>query len=197
MLVTVLTLLVYGIILYSQPKIKLYIHNRCSDFNLINQERHGINVLWHRLPGLEVDAGGMTNSSLLTYRSTFGGAIVYELQRKHIEYDNQPESIYIWLFMAWKSEGYKKLCVSVQLIECEKTFRWSKGDLKRYYQRYVNQFSTYTGSIEDTWLIHDSSVLMTRLELDFTQRDSVLNITISGGVMCDHIKRAKWVDPEM
>jgi hypothetical protein len=38
---------------------------------------------------------------------------------------------------------------------------------------------------------------MTKLELDFTQRNGVLNITISEGVEDEHTKRPVWIDPKM
>jgi hypothetical protein len=82
------------------------------------------------------------------------------------------------------------------LIECDKTFRWYNYKLEEYYQRYVNLFCTCTDPIKDTWLIHDGTVLMTRLELNFTQRDVVLNVAISEGIRDDYIKIPAWFSPE-
>jgi hypothetical protein len=83
------------------------------------------------------------------------------------------------------------------LIECGKTFRCDKIKLEEYHQRYVSQLRTYTDPIKDTWLMHDGTVLMTRLELDFMKRDGRLNITISEGIKDDCTKRPKWIHPEM
>jgi hypothetical protein len=47
--------------------------------------------------------------------------------------------------------------------------------------------------IEETWLIHDGTVLVTRLELNFAQRYGILNVTISEGIRDDHIKRPIWI----
>jgi hypothetical protein len=98
--------------------------------------------------------------------------------------------------VGWKSEGYKELCACVCLIECDKTFPWHKVNTEEYYQRYTNQFGIYTGPIKDTWLTHDGAVLTTKLELYFTQRNDVLNITISEGISDDHTKRPVWINPE-
>jgi hypothetical protein len=95
--------------------------------------------------------------------------------------------------VAWKSEGYKKFRVFVQLIECDGTFYLCDIPLEEYYQRYANQLNTYTGPIKNTWMVYDDTVLMTELELDFTQRDSVLNITISEGVKDEYTKRPIWL----
>jgi hypothetical protein len=70
-------------------------------------------------------------------------------------------------------------------------------ELEEYYQRYVSQLCAYTGPIKDTWLIYDGTVLMTRLELDFTQGYDVLNIVISESVMDEHTKRIEWINSEM
>jgi hypothetical protein len=66
---------------------------------------------------------------------------------------------------------------------------WDMVKLKEYCQRYANQLDTYTDPIRDTWLTRDGAVLVTRLELDFMQRNDVLNIAISEGIKDDHTKK--------
>jgi hypothetical protein len=128
--------------------------------------------------------------------STFEGVLTYELQRENIESDDQPKSTHILFFVAWKSEGYKSLRVFVHLVECDKYTHWEKIALEEYYQRYVNQLCTYTGPVRNTWLIDDGTVLMTELELDFTQRAGVLSVTISEGIRNDRTKKPIWINPE-
>jgi hypothetical protein len=180
-----------------QPTMKMNIHNQCSDFKLKDKEYFSTGVNWNKRHDDEVDAGSMTSGDSIQLLATFGGVTIYELRRESVESDDQRESAYTLLFVAWKSEGYKKFYVFVQLIDCDQTFSWHKIDPKEYYQRFSDQLSIYTGSIEDTWLIHDSSVLMTRLELDFTQRDGVLNIIISEGIRNRRTKISEWIDSEM
>jgi hypothetical protein len=43
-------------------------------------------------------------------------------------------------------------------------------------------------------LIPDGTVLMSILELDFTQRDGVLNITISESIRDDYTRRPEWIN---
>jgi hypothetical protein len=108
-------------------------------------------------------------------------------------------STYIWLFVAWKSEGYKEFHVFVHLIEYDEWIDWYKLELKTYYQRYANQLSTYTDPVIDTWLTRNGKVFMTKLELDFTQRnrrDGVLNITISERSKDKHAKKLIQLDPK-
>jgi hypothetical protein len=118
--------------------------------------------------------------------AAFEDILTYELERKRIESSDRLESTPIHVI--WKSVGYEKLHVFVQLIEYDEQFNWDKVKLKDCYHHQFNQFSIYTGPIEDTYLTHDVTILMTGLELDFTQRDGVLNITIYEGIKDDHVK---------
>src|SRR5690606_16124189 len=119
------------------------------------------------------------------------------LRRKDVKFHYQHESTHILLFVAWKSEGYKKVRAFVHLIKHEGWCDWSEAKLEEYYKRYASEFCVYTGLIEDAWLMHDGKVLVTRLELDFMQRDGVLNIIISEGVEDEHTGMPVWVDPNM
>jgi hypothetical protein len=168
---------------------KVNIHNRCSDLKLVCGRYFSNGACWNEDPDEEIDAGSMKSMHLTPFLSTFEGVLTYDLKRKGVE------PIYIRLLVAWKSEGYKKFRVQVHLIEYDKTFRWDIFNLNEYCQRYANQLGTYAGPIKDTWLIHDGKALMTRSELNFTQRDGVLNITIVSGVEYD-AKRPIQIDTE-
>jgi hypothetical protein len=181
----------------TQPTMKMTIHNQCSDFKLKDERSFSSGLSWDKYPDDEVDTGSMISVGLKSPLSALGGILMYRLQKKYVESDDQLESIYTLLFVVWKSEGYKKFSVLVQLIDCDKTFSWRKIDQEEYYQRYVSQLSTYTGPIKDTWLTRGGTVLMTILELDFTQRDGVLSLTISEGIKDDHTKMPELIDPKV
>jgi hypothetical protein len=173
------------------------IHNQCSDFNLEYLGCFSSGADWSEEPDKEVDTGNTMCVDFKSSLATLEGVLAYKLQRKYKETDNQSELIHTLLFIAWKSEGYKKFRVYTQLTECDKTFCWNNFRLREYYQRYVNQLNTYTVSSKNTWLIHDGTILMTGLELNFAQRDGVLNITISEGIKDEHTKRPIWINPRM
>jgi hypothetical protein len=181
----------------SQPTMKINIHNQCSDFKLKDERMFSNGLDWNKFPDDEVDAGCMISVDLISPLVAFGGIVMYQIQRKCVRSDDQLESTYTLLFIAWKSEGYKKFCVFVRLIDCDKTFPWHKIDQKEYYKRYINQFSTYTCPIKDTLLTRNGTVLMTRLDLDFTQRDGVLSLIISEGIRDDHTKIPELIDSKM
>jgi hypothetical protein len=179
-----------------QPTMKVNTYNQCPDFKLIYRKYFSNGADCIEDPAKEVDIGSMNSVDLMPFRAVFEGALMYELERKHVRTGNRPEPTDLLLFVAWKSEGYKKFCVFLHLIECNKGPYWDLVKLEEYYQRYVSQLRIYTDPIEDTWLIYDGTVLMVRLDLDFTQRDGVLNMTISEGLKDDHTKRPEWVDLE-
>jgi hypothetical protein len=180
-----------------QPTMRVNIHNQSTDFKLTNREYFENYLSWNKYPDVEVDAGSMTSVDLTSIWAVFEGVIMYELHRKCIKSDDQLGSIYASLFIAWRFEGYKMLLVCVRLIEYDKQIKWNRIKLKEYYQRYVDQFSTYTGPIKDTWLIDDDTVLTTELRLDFTQTNDILNITVSEGIKDERTRRPVWLDPKM
>jgi hypothetical protein len=186
-------ILMYTISFIPQPTMKVNIHNQCSDFKLIEGEYFIINANYNDKPDREVDTGNMMNVDLIPFLSTFGSGLTYELQSRYDKHGNQRESTHVRFLVAWKSEGYKKFFVFVHLMEYDKWFDWDRINLKECYQRYASQFCTYTNPIKNTWLIYNDTALMTELELDFTQRDGVLNITISEGIRDEYTKRSEWI----
>jgi hypothetical protein len=164
------------------------IYNQCSDFDLEDGEYFSTGTIRDEYFYNKVFAGRMTSIDLKPFLSTFGATIMYRLKKGHVKSTNT------LLFVAWKSEGYKRLRVLLQVIECDKTFPWDGSKVEEYCQRYASQLSTCTGPIKDTWLISDSTMLMTELELDFTQRDGVLNINISEGIKDERTKLPEWIN---
>jgi hypothetical protein len=152
---------------------KVNIHNQYSNFHLKGERHFNACIDWDEEPAEKVYAGNIMSVDLVPSLSTFEGRLTYDLEKRGVE------STYTRLFVAWKSEGYKEICVFVHLIEYEVWYGWTKSTLEEYCQRYASQLCAYTGPIKDAWLMPNGAVLMTELELDFTQRDGVLNITIS------------------
>jgi hypothetical protein len=191
----------YILIYTSRAKIKpkmrsINIHNQCTDFDLTSPWYFNSNIYLKKRLDQKIDASGTMNVDFKYPPKVFEGVITYKLERKSIETDNLSESTCIRLFVILKCERNNKLCACMHLVEHEKRFRWNIAKLKEYYQRYANQFSTYTGPIEETWLIDDNTVLMTKLELDLTQRDGALNIIISEGAKNERTMTLKCIDSE-
>jgi hypothetical protein len=191
-------MLTHTISFASQPTMKMNIRNQCLNFKLIDRRSFNCDADWDKHPVEGVYTCSMISVDLKSSSATFEGALTYQLQRKNIEFDDQPEEpTCIRLFVAWKSEGYKELRVFAHLIEHGKWYGWSEAALEEYYRKYISQTSVYTDPIRDTWSTHDGTMLMTRLELDLTQSSGILNVTISEGSWNGHTKRSIWIGPEM
>jgi hypothetical protein len=141
----------------------------------------------------EEDDDSVMNDDFRPFHASLEGALICKLQRGSVKSDDQSELIYT-LFIAWKSESYKKFRIFVHLMECDKTFLWDEIKIEEYYQNYASQLSIYTGLIRNTWLMHDGTVLMTELELDFMQGDGELNLTISKGIGYEYTRRPEWIN---
>jgi hypothetical protein len=189
-------MLMYTISTEPLPTMIVNIHNQCSDFKLTNGGYFSSDADWNKYrPRLDTD--DIMSAYLISFMSTFEGVLTYELQSRYVKPGNRSEPTCIRLFVAWKSEGYKKFRVFVHMIECNKKIDWNRIKLEEYYQRYTKQLCAYTNPIKDTWLIDDDIVLMTVLGLDFSQRDGKLNITISEGIKDSCIKRPERINSEM
>jgi hypothetical protein len=176
---------------------KVNTYNQCTGYWLMRGVCFKIGADWNNYPDWDICASMMTNTDFIPFLATLEGVLTYELQKRNVEFDDRSESTRIRFFVVWKSEGYKKFRAFVHLIEYDELLDWNRITLEEYYQRYANQFSIYTDPIRNTWLLDDGTVLMTRLELDFTQRDGVLGITVSEGSKDDHTRRSEWFSPEM
>jgi hypothetical protein len=188
--------LIHTVSSVSQSLMEVGIHNRCSDFKLINLEYFNTSEEWEEYPYWKVDSGNMLSVGFRPFLSVFEGALTYELRGKYVKLGNRPRSTCIRFFLAWKSEDYNEFRVCMHLIEHDKQFYWSTAKSKEYHRRYANELCIYTGPIKDTWLLHDGTVLMTRLELDPMQRVGRLNITISESVKNERTKIPVWINLE-
>jgi hypothetical protein len=187
------------------PTMKVNIHNQYSSFQLRYWGNWTSGIVKYRDFVQKVDDGSMTIVDFKSPLTMFEGVLICKLQRKSVESDDQSEnfesddqseSTCILLLVAWKSEDYKNFYMFTHLVEHEKQFRWSLAKLEEYCQRYANQLCIYSDPIKDTWLTRDGTVLMTESELDFAQRDGILNITIAEGVKDNFTKIPKWIDSE-
>jgi hypothetical protein len=166
---------------------KVNIRNQCPGLLLDSGKHFSTGIDWNEKPANKVNPGGMTSANLIPLMSTFGGILGYDLEIRGIE------STYIRLSVIWKSEGYKQLKVFTHLVEYEKWCSWSANELEEYYQRYASQLCVYTTPIKQKWLLDNGTVLMIELEVNFTQRDGVLNVTLSKLKNSVCTKKPEWI----
>jgi hypothetical protein len=168
-----------------QPTMEVNVQNQCSDLRLMHGLYSNTSAGQNEHSNWCVYDGNTISDGVRPFLTTFGGVLTYVLDRKDVKPDEKLEPTQARLCVSWKSEGYKKFRVFIQLVEYDKTFRWDIFNLNEYRQRYDNQLSAYTGPIKGTWLVGDDLVLMIRLV-----------ITISESVKDEHTKRPVWFDPK-
>jgi hypothetical protein len=180
-----------------QPTMKVNIYNQCLNFKLMNRGCFSNGIVQGENLAPEVDTSSMMSVGFRPVPSVFKDVMTYELRRKCVKSSEELDLIHIRFFVVWKTGGHKKLRAYINSVEYEEKLYWNNTRLEEYYQRHASQLYTYTGPIKDTWLMHDGTVLMTELELDFTQRHDVLNITISEGIGDEYTRRPKLINPKM
>jgi hypothetical protein len=90
-----------------------------------------------------------------TDQETFGGALLYRLQRK------EDTSISTRLLVIWKYDS-GRICSNALLVELESTLDWDRDKLKSLYNIYNNQYDIYSRIRE--WLLDDNTELKTTCE---------------------------------
>jgi hypothetical protein len=96
-------------------------------------------------------------------RDTFGGALLYRLQRKeNAESDDLSDksaSISTQLLVIWGCES-NKFYSRLLLIEHESAFVWNRDKLKRFYDVYNSRYNI-SSRLSDKWLLNDKTLLRT------------------------------------
>jgi hypothetical protein len=172
---------VYGVL-------SVIIHNQCSDFELTSLECFSHNVIWHIPPDQKVDANTMTSGSFGVSAAVFTSALIYKLQKKSHNSNNQSNAdntedalTNIQLLVIWGLND-RDFYLDTVLIKHSNTITWDKDKLWELYSTRRHP-QTDELTFEDTWLLDDATVLMT--VLTFEEENSVFKITISKGIRID------------
>jgi hypothetical protein len=156
--------------------VSLNIHNRCQLISLISPVYFIHGGRWHVVPDREIDVDTVMQNriELDTEQDILEGALVYRIQRKHVEsaYD---ESKRIWLLVAWNGEYTKGLHVRALLIEYNK--RLDEDRLRRSYQKRWPLLKTQPSATKSNWILDDVTMLVTTIKV--TNRGYRWDISIS------------------
>jgi hypothetical protein len=185
-------------------KVKLIICNRFPGFELVSPFYTGNFVTCYPSHSQNVDAGSTTQTSFeigLTQKESIG-VLMYKLQRKNIgefneeDISSEDEATWIWLVMIWKVYKSRKIFVVSDLIEHDKSHIWNSNELMKLNE-YYELFNIQHGPIEETWLMHDNTVLTTSLNTIRKRDYYVLEVTISEGSIRDDTKRLRYIGLDM
>jgi hypothetical protein len=175
-------------------KVILTIHNQFPGIELIFPVYVGKGVTCHLSPDKIVDVGSTTqigfNIDPDLDEST--GVLMYKLNRKNTDQPNEEEAICIQLFTVWKACRSEEFWVVSNLIEHDKSRVRSRNKLMQI-AKGCRAFNAPHSPIEDTWLIRDNTVLMTRVSVTREEESYKLEMTVSEGSIKDDTQRPCYI----
>jgi hypothetical protein len=196
-----LIVLIYVVSLFMKSSIKLNIHNRCSNVDLISPSCITIGWLECYKPlNDKVYAGDTMNFGFIidTLYRTSDAALIYKLQKRHM-YDSTEidksisNTVYILIILDFFNES-KRLRADVLLVEHDEGIDWNESHLEKLYSKNVDQFGLSFYSATETWSLDDNVALMTTSEI--IDEDFILNITISEVERGNDARMPAHIDPE-
>jgi hypothetical protein len=124
--------------------------------------------------------------------------LMYKLQRKNAVQSNEDstsseeEAICIQLFVVWKVHRFGAFFVYLFLIGHDGDRIWDKNKLLKLAKCY-KLVNIQHSPIEETWLMHDSTVIMTRMNLTRKEDCYKLEMTISKTDIKDDTRRLQYI----
>jgi hypothetical protein len=168
-------------------KVKLMIHHQCPGIELVSPVYCSNGPTCYLLPDQRVDAGSTVQAGfdIDPGQEWSIGTLIYKLQKKNTDQLDEEETTCIQLIMIWSVNESKEFCVASGLVEHDKDHVWDEDgliDLSEHYSLFNIQY----GPIEETWLMHDNTVLMTKMGVACEAEYYKLEITISEtSIECD------------
>jgi stalled ribosome rescue protein Dom34 len=138
-------------------------------------------------------------------KDEYESALIYKLQKKkkHIESNDQSNvdstftddiSTSLQLLLIWRYDNVHKCSSRARLIKHSITITWDEDTLEKVHSIHLALLRSVP-IIKDTWLLDDTTILMTASEWeDYSQ---TFEITISEGTKEDSAMGPLWVSSNM
>jgi hypothetical protein len=170
-----------------QSIMNMTIDNRCSKTEMISPVYFTKDATRHIQFPQQVSSKGKMKVNFITGvdRGTFGGALLYHLQRK----ENASMSSQLLVIWGYESD---KIYLHVWLVERKSTLVWNKDKLKRLCNVYNSQY--HLGSITKEWLLDDNTKLKTRCKTSYESGLEMV-VIISEEKDLLHPVKPLWIDP--
>jgi hypothetical protein len=180
-------MLIYTISLTLQSAMFVTIDNQCTNIELTSPA-HFIKVATchGHFPQVNPKSSMKVNLKIDASKDTFGGALLYHLQRK-MDTSMSTQLLIIWEFRIDRFYSH------TWLIEHGSAFIWNEDMLKRLYDKYDSQHDTDIILNTEKWLLDDN----TKIEIvckALSEGDFEMNIIISEEKDLCHPIRPLWVD---
>jgi hypothetical protein len=175
------------------------IHHQFPGIELVSPVYACDSAICHLSPDQCVDVGSTTQASFninFSWRKPIG-ILMYELkntkQSNKDTISSEDEATCTQLYIAWKINNSKKLCIVSDIIEHDKGCVWNRDNLIKLAHRY-KLYDIKHGPVEHTYLMHDNTALMTRVNVICEEECYKLELTISKTSIKYGIWRLEYID---
>jgi hypothetical protein len=179
-------------------KVKLILHHQFPDTELVSPVHAGDGVECYLSPDQTVDVGSTTQAGFdidLTQEEPIS-ILTYELKyKKQLHKDaisSEDEASCILLYIVWKFSDAKECCVVSDMIEYDQGCVWDRDNLMKLARRY-NTVNIHIPT-ENTHLMRDNTVLLTRMNMACEEECYKLEMTISEGSMRYNTWKLEHID---
>jgi hypothetical protein len=183
------------------PKIILTVHHQFPGVELVSPVYYNLFATCCLSPDQNIDVGSTMQANFNICPGTMWtiGILMYKLQRKNFDQPDEKaifseEVKCIQLVITWKVDS-QKFYVNSYLIEHDEGHVWDRVRLTLLAYK-CELVSIQHSLIEDTWLMHDNTVLMTSLNATHEEERYKLEMTISEANIKDDTQRPDYVDLE-
>jgi hypothetical protein len=185
-------------------EVKLIIHNQLPGVELVSPVYAGEGITCYLSPDQIIDVGFTTKAGfdIDLNQSESIGVLMYKLQRKNADEFNvdvissEGEAKCIQLVIILEAYISKEFHVASPLIEHDKSHVWDEDKLLQLI-KHRNSFRMQHDSIEETYLMRDYTVLMTRMNIIREEECYELEMTISEGSINEDTQRLWYFDKDM
>jgi hypothetical protein len=184
----------------ASSKMKLVINNQFPGIELVSPLYFSNGAVCYLSPDQRVDVGS-TMQAIFNIDPDQGLstiALIYTLQRKNVDHSNEEpmsneEATCIRLFVSWMFRSPEEIYVVSDLIEYDRDHVWDNVGLLRLTLHY-RPVDIQDGTIEETYLMYDNAVLMTRADVTHEEEYYKLEMTISETSIKDDTRRIQYID---
>jgi hypothetical protein len=181
-------------------KVKLMIHHQFPGMELVSPLYVTFGARRYLPPAQKVVFDSKTEVDFKTIPSCriSSAVLIYEVQRHNADQSivnavSREKTMCTWLAIIWKINHRKEFLTASYLIEYDENRGWNRDKLMKLV-KYYELTNIQNGSVEETWLMHDNTVLLTKLNV--THKVSYnLGVTISETGMGDDTRRPLYFDP--
>jgi hypothetical protein len=177
------------------PKVELTIRHQFPGVELVSPVYAGDNTAYNLISDQRVNVGSMTRIEFYinSVQNVSIGALIYKLQRKNTEETDEDEATCLQLLIIWKVNNSNEFSTVSHLIEHDSYHVWTRAKLMWLARRY-RLFDMQYNPIEETWLMHDHTVLMKRVDMTCGEKCYKLETTISEASIKDDTLRPWYIN---